>query len=64
MIRFDFTVSDEDAQLLFDAIDVAIEMAETRARNGDFSESERDWVQNHAQYLRDLKAKMHNGKAS
>lgn len=60
-IRFDFTVSDEEASTLFDLVSTAIADARFQALAAP-QEPERDWHVRHAAYLEALRAKMHNRK--
>ncbi len=73
MIRFDFTVSDEDAGNIFDCINSEISRVHQRLlknfskihKSDDTKEIERlksesDWYRRHIDYLKRLKDKMTN----
>lgn len=57
MIHFDFTVSDEEAELIFDAIQDQINRADELRL---FEPIVAEWAKNHIAYLEALKAKMKN----
>jgi hypothetical protein len=62
MIHFDFIVSDEDAQTIFDAINEHIEEARYEMTFGLMNN--REWYRGRITYLEELKAKMTNTKIS
>lgn len=59
MIHFDFTVPDEDAEVIFDCINCEISRCNTR-RLSKTTKSESKWLIKHIDYLNALKKKMTN----
>lgn len=62
-VRFDFTVSDEEAETLFDLVSTAIADAKFKTTWAP-DLPERKWYEQHATYLEALRAKMHNRKVT
>jgi len=60
MIHFDFTVSDVDAEVIFDCINSEIKHCNARKLFGDITEPESKWLDKHIAYLNSLKKKMTN----
>jgi L-rhamnose mutarotase len=58
MIRFDFTVSDEEAQTVFDCFETCIDRADNEALNS--TGEMHNWWSAHAKYLRRLREKLTN----
>lgn len=60
MIRFDFTVTDEEAQALFECVTDSIVLLKGAKLNNAFDTEQHKQLEAHAQFLTALKAKMRN----
>jgi hypothetical protein len=60
MIHFNFTVTDEDAENIFDCINSAVRQCCKRKLSSGTTQAESDWLDKHIDYLDSLKEKMAN----
>jgi hypothetical protein len=60
MIHFDFTVEDEDAELIFECINSTINQCNRRRLLTSTTKAESDWLVKHIDYLNSLKKRMLN----
>jgi hypothetical protein len=60
MIHFDFTVEDEDAELIFECINSTINQANSRRLLKKTTRAESDWLIKHVVHLDYLKKRMLN----
>jgi len=60
MIHFDFTVSNVDAENIFDCINSEINRCNDRKLSSVTTQPEFDWLTKHVDYLNALKKKMTN----
>ena len=58
MIHFNFTVTDEEAEIIFDIMQT--EIARCHHRKLTSTKEESDWLDKHIEYLTSLKKKMVN----
>lgn len=61
-IRFEFTVSDEEGDTLFDLVSTRIADAIEHSNNLDEEAATRAWWKGHAEYLQELRKKMSNSR--
>ena len=62
MINFNFDLSDEDAELLFDCVQSRIVHLKESIYSSDYSEVEKKAIEMHICHLNDLKGRMVNSR--
>ncbi len=60
MINFNFTLSDEDAEMLFDCVQSEIIRIREHLYSSQISDFEKSHLKSHIDCLNSLKEKMHN----
>jgi hypothetical protein len=60
MIHFDFTLDDEDAELLFECVNYTIRQATKEKLFGKNTKAESDWLTKHVIHLELLKTRIQN----
>lgn len=59
-IKFEFTVSDEDAEAIMDCVTLRIADLKGLLRSNACSEAEKTYIRKHVEYLQGFPAKMKN----
>ena len=60
MIHFDFTVTDVEAETIFDVMNLEVSKCHTRKLKSNITKQHSEWLDKHIEYLTTLKKKMLN----